>query len=80
MCKGCGHHHYNFQPCAVAAKARKAPDYERPPSTPEGFREWGNKLDSYDEAGGVLWLKEKKHEFFTGTPVHFPSPDEPEAA
>jgi hypothetical protein len=71
-CKTCGHHHYNFQPCAVAAKQRKAPDYERAPSVPEGYTPWGNKLDSYEEVGGVLWLKEK-HNFFTGTPVHFPT-------
>lgn len=76
-CKTCGHPHFNFMDCVKAAKQRKQPDYERPPHVPEGFREWGNRLDAYEEVGGVLWLKEK-HNFRVGTPIH--APDEPEVA
>jgi len=70
-CGKCSHKHYNFQKCEDAAKQRKQPEYERPPSTPPGFRDWGDRLDSVDNVAGTLWQKEK-HNFRTGTPIHFP--------
>jgi len=70
-CGKCGHRHYNFLGCKDAEKQRRQPDWEKPPRNPEGFSEWGHKLDAYNEAGGTLWLKEPRS-FFTGKPVHFP--------
>ena len=69
-CKRCSHQHYNFQSCDEAAQKRKAPEVLRR-STPEGFHDYDDKLDLYENVGGTLWLKEGRP-MRTGQPIHWP--------
>lgn len=58
LCPRCDKRHWNFTSCSEAV--RTAPTTPQPHiqrRADSGFRDWGNRLDNYEERGGVLWLK-----------------------
>lgn len=61
-CRRCGQQHYNFVPCTNVEEwnSRRPERRPEPPlslSTPEGFSQWGDRLQSWDRRGNVYYRR-----------------------
>ena len=59
VCQKCGAEHYNFQSC-VEGKRKYGPVEVVYRNDDDGFRPFGDRLESYERQGSNLVLKTKK--------------------